>query len=685
MTIRKNHKAGPSDSRSWLKELNQDQLKAVCHGDGPLLVVAGAGSGKTRTLAYRVAYLISEGADPNRILLLTFTRRAAEEMLRRASSIASKGPGIAGRIWGGTFHSIANRLLRIYAKPAGISPDFTVMDQADAEDLINVIRHEMGLHSRQKRFPRKRTCLAIYSRTVNGDESLSKVIRTHFPWCKDWNKELKVLFQKYVVRKQERNVLDYDDLLLYLAHLLADESMAEQLGKRFDHILVDEYQDTNKIQAAILKGLRRQNDNIMIVGDDAQSIYSFRAAAVENMFDFPKDFPGATIVTLEQNYRSVLPILTSTNLLISQAKTRYSKEMWSTRGEGRRPILATCWDETSQDEFVIEKVLQHYEEGIPLRRQAVLFRAAHLSSALEIELSRRGIPYHKYGGLRFLEAAHIKDLLGFLRIMENPRDEIAWFRILQLIEGIGPAFAAKLLAHVASKGYDPRTIAEYPVPPAARSGTGAYARLFKRLSRRKSAGPAYEVELIRQAYEPFMEKIYENPVVRLKDLENLEQIASRYRSRRNFLVDLQLDPPTSTSDLAGPPGKDEDWLVLSTIHSAKGCEWDAVYLIHAADGALPSDMSTGTEDEIEEELRLTYVAMTRARDFLYVSWPMRYYHRWHSFTDQHSYAQLCRFFTPDVCATMEQISVKKRQDPEDEPLDGSPQKDIRAQIRSMWD
>jgi len=684
MTIRKSKGQAHLKKRTWLAELNPDQERAVCHAEGPLLVVAGAGSGKTRTLAYRVAYLMSEGVDPGRILLLTFTRRAAEEMLRRATSIAAKGPGIAGKIWGGTFHSIANRLLRIYAKPAGISPDFTVMDQADAEDLINVIRHEMGLHSRKKRFPRKRTCLAIYSRRVNGEDSLSKVIRKHFPWCKDWKKELKTLFQRYVDRKQERNVLDYDDLLLYLAHLLADDRMAEQLGNRFDHILVDEYQDTNKIQAAILKGLRRHNNNIMVVGDDAQSIYSFRAAAVENMFDFPNDFPGATIVTLEQNYRSVLPILKSTNLLIAQAKDRYSKDLWSTRGEGQRPVLATCWDETSQDEFVIERVLEHYEEGVPLRRQAVLFRAAHLSSALEIELSRRGIPYHKYGGLRFLEAAHIKDLLGFLRVMENPRDEIAWFRILQLIEGIGPAFAAKLLAHVASSGYDPRAIGDYLAPPAARSGLAAYTRLFKKLSRKKSAGPAYEVELVRQAYEPFMEKIYENPAVRLKDLENLEQIASRYRSRRNFLVDLQLDPPTSTSDLAGPPDKDEDWLVLSTIHSAKGCEWDAVYLIHAADGALPSDMSTGSEEEIEEELRLAYVAMTRARDFLYVSWPMRYYHRWHSFTDHHSYAQLCRFFTPDVCETMEKVSIK-RQDQEDQPSEDSPDQDIRAKIRSMWD
>jgi DNA helicase-2/ATP-dependent DNA helicase PcrA len=460
--------------------------------------------------------------------------------------------------------------------------------------------------------------------------------------------------------------------------------MANQLGGRFDHILVDEYQDTNRIQAAILKGLRKQNDNIMVVGDDAQSIYSFRAAAVENMFDFPKDFPGTTLITLEQNYRSVFPILESTNLLIAQACNRYSKDLWSNRTEGRRPVLATCWDEASQDEFVIERVLEHYEEGIPLQKQAVLFRAAHLSSALEVELSRRGIPYHKYGGLRFLEAAHIKDLLSFLRVIENPRDEIAWFRILQLIDGIGPASAAKLMAHVELNRYDPRTIGDYPVSSVARNGITAFAQLFQKLMKKQSRGPASDVELVRKAYEPFLERLYENPEVRRKDLHNLEQIATRYRSRRSFLIDLQLDPPTSTSDLAGPPGKDEDWLVLSTIHSAKGCEWDAVYLIHAADGALPSDMSTGSDEEIEEELRLTYVAMTRARDFLYVTWPIRYYHRWRSFTDRHSYAQLCRFFSPEVCATMENITVKRGENADD-PSEEVLQTDIGAQIRAMWD
>jgi DNA helicase-2/ATP-dependent DNA helicase PcrA len=672
------------ESLEWLVELNPEQRRAVCHGDGPLLVIAGAGSGKTRTVAYRVAYLIASGVDPGRILLLTFTRRAAEEMIRRATSIVARGTGTKGKVWGGTFHSVANRLLRIYAKSAGLSSDFTVIDQGDAEDLIDVLRHEMGLHSREKRFPRKRTCLAIYSRRVNGGEPLEEVIDRYFGWCKPWEDELKKLFRSYVSRKQEQNVLDYDDLLLYLAELLSEEEPASRIGSRFDHVLVDEYQDTNRTQAAILRGLRQKNNNIMVVGDDAQSIYSFRAATVQNILEFPDQFEGTEIVTLDQNYRSVSPILETTNCLIAQARNRYTKDLWSTRKSEGRPKLVMCRDEVNQDEFVVEKVLEHYEQGIPLRKQAILFRAAYLSSGLEIELARRNIPFHKYGGLRFLETAHVKDLLGFLRVVENPRDAIAWFRILQLIDGIGPATAARITHHVSVHGYDPGAIISYPGPPAARAGLAAFGSLFTRLASREVKRPAQAVEIIRQTYEPFLQKAYENAGVRSRDLVNLEKIASRYRSRRSFLVDLQLDPPTSTSDLAGPPSKDEDWLVLSTIHSAKGCEWDVVYLIHAADGCLPSDMGTGSQEEIEEELRLTYVAMTRARDFLYVTWPLRYYHHWYAHTDRHSYAQLSRFFPESVSSTMDQATAAPG-GTEDEEHGEELRGDVKTRLRSMWD
>ncbi len=670
----------------WLDDLNPEQKKAVTHGDGPLLVVAGAGSGKTRTLAYRVAYLVANGADPERILLLTFTRRAAEEMLKRASSILEIGGADTARVWGGTFHATANRLLRIYAKAAGLRDDFTVMDQSDAEDLLNVIRHEMNLQSRELRFPRKRTCMAVYSRVVNGTESLHDILERWFPWCAQWEDKLKELFKTYVEYKQSRNVLDYDDLLLYWEQLVADEEMGKKIGGRFDHILVDEYQDTNSVQAAILRGMRRESENIMVVGDDAQSIYSFRAATVRNMFDFPKQFPGTTTVTLEQNYRSVTPILETTNRLIGQAKERYTKDLWSARGQGERPKLVMAKDESQQDSYVIERVLEHYEQGIPLKQQAVLVRAGHHSDSLEVELTRRNIPYHKYGGLRFLEASHVKDVISLLRIIENPRDEIAWFRILQLIDGIGPATASAITEHVCANNFDPRSIESFPAKPAASvDQMESLASMIRDLTLDKNLPPASQVERVRKFYDPVLKKIYDNPNVRARDVQNLEQISAGYSSRSKFLTDLQLDPPRSTSDLAGPPTRDEDWLVLSTIHSAKGCEWDVVYLIHAADGFLPSDMSTGTDEEIEEELRLTYVAMTRARDFLYVVWPHRYYHKKWRYTDNHTYAQPCRFLTKEVQATCNAVTLQGGKDDGSAEIGDSEVRDIGARLKSRWD
>jgi DNA helicase-2/ATP-dependent DNA helicase PcrA len=674
----------PTDSFPWLADLNPEQRQAVTHGHGHLLVVAGAGSGKTRTLAYRVAYLIATGADPSRILLLTFTRRASEEMLKRAAAVVELGARASGRVWGGTFHAIANRLLRTYAAAAGLNPDFTVMDQSDAEDLLNVIRHELDLHKKETRFPRKSTCLAIYSRCVNGTAGLADVLQRHFPWCEMWQAELKELFRRYVERKQQRNVMDYDDLLLYWAQLVADDGLAARIGGRFDHILVDEYQDTNCLQSDILRGMAKGGGSVMAVGDDAQSIYSFRAATVRNMLDFPKHFPDTTIVTLRQNYRSVMPILDVTNRVIAQARERYTKDLWSTRRAEQRPLLVTCKDEAEQDAYVIDRILEHREQGIVLRKQAVLFRAAHLSDSLEIELARRNIPYHKYGGLRFLEAAHVKDLIAFLRILENPRDEMAWFRVLQLFDGIGPSTAGNVVAHVARHNNNPCSIAEFRAPLAAQDDMAEFAKLLEQLAGTGKLNPAAQVDRIRRFYDPLLKKRYENPAVRARDLENLEQIASGYRSRSRFLTDLQLDPPNSTGDLAGPPVKDDDWLVLSTIHSAKGCEWDAVYLIHAADGCLPSDMATGSAEEIEEELRLAYVAMTRARDFLYVTWPIRYYHKWYKYTDRHSYAQLCRFLTEDVRAGMAAV----RAAPEDEESAEEvihERADIAGRIKAMWD
>jgi DNA helicase-2/ATP-dependent DNA helicase PcrA len=669
---------------SFLDELNPEQREAVTHGDGPLLVVAGAGTGKTKTLAYRVAYLISQGIDPGRILLLTFTRRAAHEMLHRAANVVARGTSATGRVWGGTFHSIANRLLRTKVKAVGLRRDFTVLDQSDAENLMNLIRHDMGLHKTETRFPRKATCLAVYSRCINTSDDLHRVIESEYPWCAEWESELREVFSRYVARKQERNVLDFDDLLLYWAQLVSEPGIAAELSGRFDHILVDEYQDTNRLQSEILRGMRTGSNNIMVVGDDAQSIYRFRGATVRNILDFPGQFPGTKIVTLEQNYRSLTPILETANRLIAGAKERYTKDLWSERGGAHLPRLVTCQDENEQDAYVIDRVLAHYEQGIALRRQAVLFRAGHLSDSLELELTRRNIPYHKYGGLRFLEAAHVKDLIAFLRVMENPRDELAWYRVLELFDGIGPTTAGRIADHVAANRHDPKAVSTFDAPPAARETLAAFAKLVGDLSSMGAREPAVQVERIRRFYDPILDRTYENPVARKRDLISLEQIASGYRSRRQFLVDLQLNPPTSTGDVAGPPAKDEDWLNLSTIHSAKGCEWDVVYLIHAADGFLPSDMAAGSEEELDEELRLTYVALTRAKDQLYVTWPLRYYHKWYALSDSHSYAQLCRFFTPYVLETLDEESLVHP----DETDPGRPidvDADVAERIRRMWE
>jgi DNA helicase-2/ATP-dependent DNA helicase PcrA len=685
-----NHAKDVPPEFSWLNDLNQQQREAVMAGDGPVLVVAGAGTGKTKTLAYHVAHLVCAGVDPGRIMLLTFTRRAAEEMIRRANAIVRiaqpETSARSSRIWGGTFHAVANRLLRIYSKAIGLEEGFTVLDQADAEDLMNVIRHERGLSEKGNRFPRKATCLAIYSRSVNSSDPLDYTLKTHFPWCQDWQEELKGLFRAYVDAKHARNVLDYDDLLLFWYHLLGDEDIAKSIDTSFDHILVDEYQDTNRLQAGILQRMRRINKNIMVVGDDAQSIYSFRAADVRNILEFPKQFPGTKQITLEQNYRSRQPILDATNRIISLARKRFSKDLWSTRGGEQKPLLVTCEREEDQTDYVVRSILEHYEQGIPLRRQAVMFRVGYWSDHLEVELSRRKIPFHKYGGLKFLEAAHVKDLLSYLRILENPRDQLAWSRILNLIDGIGPALAARGFAFVQDHRFDPRVIGQFGVPKVSEDSIRRLGELFHKLITGESRVPlAGQIELIRLLYEPILMTIYENPEPRLRDLDQIEQIAGKYHSRSKFLTDLTLDPPTSTADFAGVPTLDDDWLTLSTIHSAKGCEWDVVYLIHATDGILPSDLTTGDAEQIEEERRLLYVACTRAKNWLYVLFPLRYYYRKHRLGDSHGYAQLTRFIPQHVAQFFDRGAVAGCRGEEEITEKPSHLMGIHRSIRSMWE
>ena len=670
-----------------LDELNPAQRAAASHGSSPLLIIAGAGSGKTNTLAHRVAQLVIEGADPRRILLLTFSRRAAAEMTKRAHRIAARASsrGVLSIPWSGTFHAIANRLLRLHAIEVGLDPAFTVLDRSDSCDLLDLLRHQLGLSERKRRFPRKATCLAIYSRVVNAQVPLERCLDEAFPWCKEWAQDLKQLFASYVDTKQRRHVLDYDDLLLYWNHLMVDARLAARVGGRFDHVLVDEYQDTNALQADILFRLKPDGAGLTVVGDDAQSIYAFRAATVRNILDFPLRFaPPATIVTLEQNYRSTQPILDAANAVIASARERFTKNLFSTRRSRQRPFLVTAADEDAEVDYVVTRVLEQREAGIPLKRQAVLFRAAHHSDGLEVELSRRNIPFVKFGGLKFLEAAHVKDVMCVLRWAENVRDQVASFRVLQLLPGVGPAVAERVTQHLEESGFEVGSLTRFAAPGAARDDWPALCELLGRL---RDGALEWEAQLglVRRWYQPHLERLHDHAQVRGQDLEQLEQIGAHYPSRERFLSELTLDPPQATGDHAGPPLLDEDYLILSTIHSAKGQEWDSVFVLHASDGCIPSDMTTATPEQIEEERRLLYVAMTRARDSLHVIHPMRYFmsqQRRHG--DRHVHAPRTRFITDEMLDRFDRVSHGTRA-PID-AIDGvpAPTVDVAARLKAMW-
>jgi DNA helicase-2/ATP-dependent DNA helicase PcrA len=635
-------------------QLNPEQRLAATHGEGPLLIIAGAGTGKTTTLAARVTTLLERGTRPERILLLTFSRRAAREMLDRAERAGHRE---AGRIWGGTFHAVANRLLRIHAQALGLSPAFTVLDQADGADVMNLLRDELGYAARTKRFPRKETLAQIHSRVVNAGEKLDAVLERHYPWCTDEADGIREIFHGYTARKREQHTLDYDDLLLFWKALASSPTTGPHIAAMFDHILVDEYQDTNAVQADILEAMRPKGTprNLTVVGDDAQAIYGFRAATVHNILAFPDRFPRTTIVKLERNYRSSTPILDLSNAVIAASAQRHEKSLWTERDGGMLPTLQACLDESGQADAICRSVLAARERGTPLKNQAVLFRAAHHSDVLEVELLRRNIPFVKFGGLKFLEAAHVKDALSMLRVLENPHDEVAWFRVLQLPEGMGPASARAVMDQVGVRREDDRSpvvnLLDHPieVPKGSGEGVQALRSALAGCLDEEVANPAAQVERIRTYLEPVIARKYAAAIARIADLDQLALLARGYERRGRFLAELTLDPPAASTDLAGPPSLDEDYLILSTIHSAKGLEWDAVYVIHATDGCIPSDMATGDEDELEEERRLLYVALTRARDELVLTYPQRYYKRQKPRDDVHMYAVVSRFLdTGDV-------------------------------------
>jgi DNA helicase-2/ATP-dependent DNA helicase PcrA len=636
------------------KKLNSAQRAAACHGAGPLLILAGAGTGKTNTLAHRVAHLIAEGANPQRILLLTFSRRASIEMTRRAQRIVGELATQVRLPWSGTFHSIANRLIRRHCTRVGLQPNFSVLDRGDAADLMDVVRHELGFSKAERRFPRKDTCLAIYSHKVNTQGALRDTLQAHFPWCAEWQEELTRLCRAYVERKLDHQALDYDDLLLYWHAMLGDERLARDIGADFDHILVDEYQDTNVLQAEILERLRPDGKGLTVVGDEAQAIYSFRAASVDNIRGFAARF-SSEVVSLEENYRSTQAVLDAANALIG-------KQLRSVKGAGAKPRYVTVADDAAQANYVVTQVLQNREKAIALKRQAVLFRSSHHSDVLELELVRRNIPYVKYGGLKFLEAAHVKDLLAFLRWADNPKNRIAAFRALQLLPGVGPATAQQAFTRFELGGW------------ASLAPTdGALSELMTALAP-PEAPWAGQLARVREWYEPHLYRIYEQAQVRAADLVQLERIATNFQDRETFLAELALDPPAATGDLSGDPHLDEDYLVLSTVHSAKGQEWDAVYVLNVSDGSFPSEFSTGSAELIEEEKRLLYVAMTRAKTDLDLIAPLKYYVTQQSrMGDRHVYGAKSRFLTKAVMGCLQE-----------RVWDEIPAVDLGKKLRAMW-
>ena len=663
---------------------------------GPLLIIAGAGTGKTNTLAHRVAFLAMNGVDPARILMLTFSRRAAQEMRRRARDIVKQAMNeplgglnqlLAQRLsWTGTFHSVANRLLRHYARHLKLDPQFTVIDRGDSADLMDAIRQELGFDGKEQRFPRRDTCLAIYSHRVNTRKTLQEALDEQYPWCAQWADELTGLYRAYVQRKHGYGILDYDDLLLYWHIMMSEPKLAQHVSGHFDHVLVDEYQDTNSLQAQILAALRPDGHGLTVVGDDAQAIYSFRAATVDNILNFPDQFqPRAEVITLAQNYRSTQEVLDGANALLADAPRQFRKHLLAARGAGQRPRLVTVDDLATQAESVCNEVLRRREAQVPLRRQAVLFRSGSHSDLLEVELARRQIPFVKYGGLRFLEAAHVKDLLALLRWADNPRNHMAAFRALQLLPGMGPANAQRAIAHLAAHEHAAGALATFAAPHVTPAEIQKLSQLLQTLMDPKREWPG-QVHLVREWYKPHLERIYESVHTRIGDLEQLELLSGQFTSRERFITELTLDPPEAAGDLAGKPNLDEDYLVLSTIHSAKGMEWDTVYLLNVVDGSFPSEFATRKPELIEEERRLLYVAMTRARNELLLYSPLKFpitSQPRHS--DAHVYGGRSRFMTEKVLKAFDAVVVHGANADEVTLGDaGSSALDVSARLKEMW-
>ena len=677
--------------------LNTQQCKAAHFGirtegvgpstvAGPLLVMAGAGTGKTTTIAHRVANLLISGVTPASILLMTFSRRAATEMTQRAIRVAGQQQATAGHRfpWAGTYHGIANKLLRLYARHIGLQPEFSILDRSDASDLMDVCRQELDLSSLGKRFPRKVACLELYSLCTNRQQSLNDAILGDYPWCDGWQEELAGLFKRYVQLKQKTLSLDYDDLLLYWYFMMQEAWLAEQIGARFSHVLVDEYQDTNLLQSAILKRLKPDGQGVTVVGDDAQSIYSFRAADVSNIREFPQQYDAAVeVIDLAQNYRSHQRILDFANVLMSEDAEAHRRTLMSPREHGDKPFYVSVEDDACQAKYVAEHILRQREDGLKLKQQAVLFRNSHHSDVLEVELSRRNIPYVKYGGLKFLEAAHIKDLLCLLRWSVNPKDQLAAFRSMQLLSGVGPSLANRAWELFVEGNWSFVALSDVELP---RRVMPDWLKLAALMRRSAAQSDALDTTLndIANWYRPQLERLFDDAQVRWQDVQQLQMLASGASDAEQFLADLTLDPPQASGNQAGAPLKDEDYVILSTVHSAKGQEWNSVFLLNVVDGSFPSEFATGDDNLIEEERRLLYVAATRAKDQLHLIAPLKFYvPQQQRHGARHVYGAQSRFMTEPVLATCERRFFGEAQS-RSAVGEAIAQLDLPSKISALW-
>ncbi len=604
---------------NYEEDLNEAQLEAVKSKDGPILVIAGAGSGKTKTLTYRVARLIEDGIKPENILLLTFTKKAAAEMLSRATIVLDNR---CEKVAGGTFHSFANIILRKYSKLLGLKNNFTIMDRADCEDVINHIVGQL-FPKKEKRFPKKSTLLDIYSKSINKVTPTKQIIADEFPQFAHCEDKIIEVHKAYVAYKRENSVLDYDDLLLYIKLLLENnDGLRKRLSNEYKYIMVDEYQDTNTLQADVIRLLASEHNNIMAVGDDAQSIYSFRGANYRNILDFPRLFENTKIIKLEQNYRSTQNILKLTNEIISKAKEKYTKNLFSNIVSPQVPALICAKDTQMEADFICQRILELLDEDISLSDICVLTRNARMSYNLEIELSKRAIPFQKFGGPKFMETAHIKDVVAHLRVILNPDDVISLTRILLLLKGVGASTVNNIMPII--KGDLKPDIKLLP-SNKSQSLTPLFNTLGQLRDYSTTKKPEEIVSAVINYYRPILKDKYDDFSKREKDLDHFEYLSTQYSNLEDFISDLALEPPDASVEGMYKKNSDDEALTISTIHSAKGLEWDSVFIIGAVDGRFPSAYSFNSEEEMDEELRLMYVATTRAKNNLYITYPVDMY------------------------------------------------------------